>query len=296
MEELVAGELSQGDEVVRDAVLHSFAAEGTRWRPLFTMLAAQFGPTPDAWEVTVSGAATKLIHLATCCHDEVVEDGQGASSADFRSANNIAILAGDHRFAAASRLGSRLGQVGFQVIADAFAELITGKMRETIGAAPGADPIAHYLQCAEEKTGSLVGAAGRLGSTFAGVDEEHSLRLARLGRLVGSAWQISDESNDIAGALRRGVHSLPVLFALAEDGHAADRLRVVLAAPFAGEDGAEALDLIRSSPGIATAKQVLAGYARQAQEELAALPQCAGSRALSTLIDDLATGADATQY
>ena len=33
-------ELTQGDEIIRDAVLHLFGAGGKRFRPLFTVLLA----------------------------------------------------------------------------------------------------------------------------------------------------------------------------------------------------------------------------------------------------------------
>jgi heptaprenyl diphosphate synthase len=48
---------------------------------------------------------------------------------------------------------------------------------------------------------------------------------------------------------------------------------------------AEALTLLRASPGMAKAKQTVARYAAQAGEELAHLPDVAGRQALATLID-----------
>ena len=32
------------------------------------------------------------------------------------------------------------------IIADTFAELVTGQMRETVGVSAGADPIEHYFE------------------------------------------------------------------------------------------------------------------------------------------------------
>lgn len=50
-----------------------------------------------------------------------------------RWGNNVAILAGDYLFATASRLVSRLGPEAVQLIAETFAQLVTGQMRETRG-------------------------------------------------------------------------------------------------------------------------------------------------------------------
>jgi len=48
---------------------------------------------------------------------------------------------------------------------------------------------------------------------------------------------------------------------------------------------AEALALLRASPGMAKAKDTVARYAAQARQEVAGLPEGAGRQALSTLVD-----------
>lgn len=120
------------------------------------MLAAQLGSDPDGWEVTVAGAAIELMHLGTLCHDRVVDESdmsRKTPSDNTRWTNNFAILAGDYRFATASQLASRLDPEAFAVVAEAFAELITGQMRATRGPASHIDTIEHYLRVVHEKTG-----------------------------------------------------------------------------------------------------------------------------------------------
>jgi heptaprenyl diphosphate synthase len=299
IEDLMDRELGIGDEVVSDAVLHLFRAGGKRFRPLFTVLSAQLGPNPDTWEVTTAGAVIEMVHLATLYHDDVMDEAQvrrGAPSANARWSNNIAILAGDYLFATASRLVARLGPEAVLVIAETFAELVTGQMRETRGAREGIDPIDHYLRVVHEKTGSLIAASGKFGATFSGADEKQIERLSRLGGIVGTAFQISDDIIDIASEsdesgktpgtdLREGVHTLPVLYALREQGTDADRLRKLLAGPMDDEHVAEALELLRASSGMTEAKDTVARYAAQAREELAGLPAGEGRDALATLVD-----------
>jgi heptaprenyl diphosphate synthase len=48
---------------------------------------------------------------------------------------------------------------------------------------------------------------------------------------------------------------------------------------------AEALTLLRASPGMAQAKEFLAQYAAKARDELARLPDVAGRHALEALVD-----------
>jgi heptaprenyl diphosphate synthase len=299
IEDLMDRELRTGDEIVSDAVLHLFRAGGKRFRPLFTVLSAQLGPDPDAWQVTVAGAVIEMVHLATLYHDDVMDEAQvrrGAPSANARWSNNIAILAGDYLFATASRLVSRLGPNAVRVIAETFAELVTGQMRETRGPADGVDPIDHYLRVVHEKTGSLIAASGQFGATFSGAAEEEVQRLSRLGGIVGTAFQISDDIIDIASDsdesgktpgtdLREGVHTLPVLYALHEPGAAADRLRALLSGPMDDGHVAEALALLRASPGMVKAKDTVARYGARARAELVGLPVGDGRRALATLVD-----------
>src|ERR1700752_2421508 len=264
IEDLMATELGKADELMSDDVQHLFQAGGKRFLPLFTVLTARLGPDPDAWQVTVAGAVIELVHLATLYHDDVMDEAQvrrGAPSANARWSNNIAILAGDYLFATASRLVSRLGPEAVRVIADTFAQLVTGQMRETRGVAEGVDEVEHYLKVVYEKTACLIAASGRFGATVSAADEEQIERLSRLGGIVGTAFQISDdiididsdpdESGKVPGTdLREGVHTLPGLYALRGTGPDADRLRELLGGPVEEDaDVAEALALLRASRG-----------------------------------------------
>ena len=162
IEALMSEELGKADVLMAEAVQHLFQAGGKRFRPLFTVLSAQLGPEPDAWQVTVAGAVIELVHLATLYHDDVMDEAQvrrGAPSANARWSNNIAILAGDYLFATASRLVSRLGPDAVRIIADTFALLVTGQMRETRGAADHVDEVDHYLKVVYEKTACLIAAS-----------------------------------------------------------------------------------------------------------------------------------------
>jgi heptaprenyl diphosphate synthase len=300
VEQLMDTELRGADDVMAESLLHLFMAGGKRFRPLFTVLSAQVGPEPDAFEVTIAGAVIEMVHLATLYHDDVMDEAEvrrGAPSANLRWGNNVAILAGDYLFATASRLVSRLGPEAVRIIADTFAQLVTGQMRETRGIPDGADSIEQYLKVVHEKTGCLIGAAGRFGAMFSGADGDQIERLSRLGGLIGTAFQIaddiididsdSDESGKLPGTdVREGVHTLPMLYALAEPGPDGARLRELLAGPVEDDEAvAEALTLLRASPGMAKAKDVLAQYAARARHELDQLPDVAGRRALAALVD-----------
>ena len=111
VEALLHRELDAGDEVMGETALHLVDAGGKRFRPLFTLLAAQLGPRPDDAQVVTAAAVVELVHLATLYHDDVMDEAtmrRGAVSANARWDNSVAILTGDYLFAHASRLVSEL--------------------------------------------------------------------------------------------------------------------------------------------------------------------------------------------
>jgi heptaprenyl diphosphate synthase len=298
VEALLHDEVRSEYEFVTETSLHLIDAGGKRFRPLFTLLGAQMGPRPDTDDVITAAAVVELIHLATLYHDDVMDDAtmrRGAESANSRWDNTVAILTGDFLFAHASRLVADLGPEAVRIIAQTFAELVTGQMRETRGPAPGADPVEHYLRVIAEKTGSLIATAGRYGGMFSGCTPEEVESLRRFGASIGTAFQISDDIIDIASGedssgktpgtdLREGVHTLPMLYALQETGPDADRIRVLLARPISDDaEVDEALALLRSGRGLVRAREVLAEHAGAARAELDRLPAGAASNALRSL-------------
>ncbi len=299
VEQLLRDELGSGEQFVAEIALHLVNAGGKRYRPLVTLLCAQLGPEPDSGDVVKAAAVTELIHLATLYHDDVMDEAtmrRGAVSANARWDNSAAILTGDFLFAHASRLVSELGPDAVRIIAETFAELVQGQMRETVGARDD-DPVEHYLKVAAEKTGSLIATAGRYGGMFSGADAQQVESLDRLWRAAGTAFQIADDIIDISSEsvesgknpgtdLREGVHTLPVLLALADSGADAERLRELLAGPVTDDAAlAEALMLLGRSPGLAEAKHTLAGYASAAHAELDRLPAVPARAALQRLVD-----------
>ncbi len=288
VEELLHREVRSEFRFLAETSLHLIDAGGKRFRPLFTLLAGQFGREGgpgQAADVVRAAAVVELVHLATLYHDDVMDEAtmrRGAVSANARWDNTVAILTGDFLFAHASRLVADLGPDAVRIIACTFAELVTGQMRETLGPAEGADPVAHYLAVAAEKTGSLIATAGRYGAMFSGASQERIDALRRFGAKVGIAFQISDDIIDIASPaaqsgktpgtdLREGVRTLPMLYALAEPG--VDRLRVLLAGPLTDDTLiAEALHLLRGSPGLDRAVAALRSHTDSARAELEVLP------------------------
>jgi heptaprenyl diphosphate synthase len=292
----VLHEVVQSDvDFVNQAALHLVRAGGKRFRPLFTLLAAQFADG-NTDEVVTAAAAVELVHLATLYHDDVMDEAtmrRGVKSINARWDNTIAILTGDFLFAHASGLVASLGSDAARIIAETMVKLVTGQMRETVGPGAGDDAVKHYLGVIGQKTGSLIATSGRYGGMFSGAAPEHTDALHRFGDIIGAAFQISDDIIDIASPadesgktpgtdLREGVRTLPMLYALAQDPD--PRLAELLAGPITDDDAVdEALTLLRKSPGLDQAARTLGDYADRARGELAVLPPCSARDALDML-------------
>lgn len=295
VEELLQRELISEFPFLTEAASHLMQAGGKRFRPLFTLVAAGIGPHPDHADVVTAAAVVELIHLATLYHDDVMDEAElrrGAKTANARWSNSVAILTGDFLFAHASRLVADLGPDAVRIVAETFAELVTGQTRETVGPAPDEDPIDHHIRVLDGKTASLIDTSGRYAGMFSGATDAQVGALRRFGRAVGVAFQISDDIIDIASPdsgktpgtdLREGVATLPVLYTRA-DPSADPRLRELVAGPIGDEtDLTEAVALLRQSAGLERARKTLAEYADTASEALSELPSCPARDALGSL-------------
>jgi heptaprenyl diphosphate synthase len=289
--------VADADPLVAQAAKHLVEAGGKRFRPLVVLLAANFG-NPEASAVVQSAVVAELTHLATLYHDDVMDEApvrRGAPSANARWTNTIAILTGDYLFARASDLVADLGPDAVRLQARTFARLVTGQIRETAGPLDGADDVTFHLDVLAEKTGSLIATSARFGAMFSGCGPAITETLTAYGEEIGVAFQLSDDLLDIASTsaesgktpgtdLREGVPTLAVLHALAGDDPAEARLRELISRPISDDaEVAEALGLLRVSPGMASARATVAAYAQRARDLLQTLPDVPARRALETL-------------
>lgn len=297
VEVLLREELAKGEDFLVDKVTHLLTAGGKRFRPMMALLASEYGPRSGSREVVKAAAALETVHLATLYHDDVMDEAElrrGVDSANARWDNAVAILAGDILFAHASRLMSELDTHTVAHFATTFQDLVTGQMRETIGAGDR-DPIEHYLDVIAEKTGVLIASSGYLGAYHAGASEEHTDALHKIGMAVGMIFQIVDDIIDIFSAheqsgktpgtdLREGVFTLPVLHALREDTEVGEELRGLLTGPLTEDEDVErALELLGRSQGREKALADVHRYLAEVETQIDRLPVSPATDALRLL-------------
>jgi heptaprenyl diphosphate synthase len=306
LERMGAVEAALGEHVqsrapfVTEAARHLMEAGGKRFRPLLVLLAAEAGSHPEADEVITAACVVELTHLASLYHDDVMDEAalrRGAESANSRWDNHVAILTGDFLFSKSSELTAELGADAVRIQARTFTRLVEGQIQETVKPRPGEDPLAHYLDVVDGKTGSLIATSARYGARFGGATREIEEALTAYGDSVGTAFQLSDDILDISSDsgesgktpgtdLREGVPTLPVLMARASTDPDDARLLQLLDADLTDDDlHAEALDLLRKHPAMTQARAFVVARAQEAKALLTALPDGPVRDALESFAD-----------
>ncbi|WP_456696145.1 polyprenyl synthetase family protein [Aeromicrobium sp. P5_D10] len=303
VERQLAAAVDSPDQLVAEAAAHLLNAGGKRFRPLLTMLCAEFGDATSP-DVARSAVVVELTHLATLYHDDVMDEAdvrRGAPSANSRWGNSVAILVGDYLFAQASDLVADLGTDAVRIQARTFSRLVQGQIRETIGPAGDEDALAHYLAVVADKTGSLIATAALFGAKMAGATAEIQATLTEFGERIGAAFQLADDIIDIASEtgdsgktpgtdLREGVPTLPTLIALRSTRPEDERLRDLLSRPLTDDaEHAEAMALLRVHPALDEARSYVQAEADAASVLLAKLPDSPAREALQMLCDTVAT-------
>lgn len=277
---------------------HLLVAGGKRFRPMLVLLAGHFGAAEDPRLITGS-VAIELTHLATLYHDDVIDEAdsrRGTPSANARWDNTVAILTGDYLFARASEISADLGTDVCRLLARTIAILCDGQIRELDNAGKVEQTEESYLETIRRKTGSLIATSCRLGGMMSDAPTEHLEILEAFGESLGLAFQLSDDIMDITSTaeelgkepgvdMKEGVFTLPVLMALnqaeaAERDELADLLAKGAPAPGMVE---RALEIVRRSGAIESARSAVSDEVRRATEIAMKLPEGTARQALIQL-------------
>jgi octaprenyl-diphosphate synthase len=224
---------SAGDSfhsLVSDASTHLIKAGGKRVRPALVLLCSRAGATGRA-ETDLAAAAVELVHLATLCHDDVIDETdlrRGVPTVHSRWGIEVAVLAGDFLFARGCTLGAEAGGEVPGILARAIAQVCEGQIVETSTLGDADREVNEYMETIRRKSAALFTAACELGASTAGVSAAQRAALTVFGEELGLAFQIVDDLLDFVGDpevigkvpgtdLREGVFTLPVLLACERD-------------------------------------------------------------------------------
>ncbi len=272
-----------GDAYLTEIASHLIKAGGKRQRPLFTIAAAATGMADGTVvddDVVRGGVAVELVQVGSLYHDDVMDEAQirrQVPSVNARWGNLRAILAGDFLLAKASEIAASLGTEVAGLLASTIGELCKGQVSELQTLYDVNRTEEQYFPSIAGKTASLFAAATRIGGLVSNYDREAIERLTEFGRYYGMAFQVIDDILDVIATdeqlgkpagkdMLEGVYSLPVIHTLASS-HG-DRLRDLLKDGLTEADRHNAIECVRSGPGIDSAFETAAGFVAQARAEI----------------------------
>lgn len=285
LRELVASEV----DVVSTIGRYLTDSGGKRLRPMLAALGCgAVGRTGDSTGLACVG---ELIHLGSLLHDDVVDGAQmrrNRAAAHEVYGNAAVILTGDFCLARAVLLAATDGgHVAVTRLAEAVTAMAEGEVLQLQRAGNLNTTLAQYMEMIDKKSAALIAWCAAAGAMAAG-DAAAEAALARFGRGVGVAFQITDDVLDYAegtgkrpGAdLRERKLTLPLLHAMARVPTLRTRLQ---AGPPEGSVLRGFLDEVRECGALASSLDVARARVDDALDGLSALPASSYRAALADL-------------
>ena len=282
------------DAYLNQIASHLIVAGGKRLRPVLAVVGAQVLGDPASHDVVRGGVACELVHLGSLYHDDVMDEAEtrrGVETVNAKWGNLQAILAGDFLLSRASEIAASLGTEVAGLLARTIGWLCEGQIEELRHTYDTSRTEASYLASIHGKTASLYGTAARIGGLAAGHDRPLVDALTEYGNAYGMVFQIVDDILDITATdeqlgkpaghdIVEGVYTLPVLRTLAESTTAAQELGDLLGAPLDAVAQDEALGILRSNDGVASAVETAQEYVDRAVAACDDFPDSAATAAL----------------
>ena len=202
--------VTDGQDIVRDAMLYSLKNGGKRVRPMLTLAFCEVcGGNPR--DALPFACAVEMIHTYSLIHDDLpcmddddLRRGKPSCHKQFGEAN--ALLAGDGLLTLAFETVTKAENIASADIVRAVkvlsnlagcAGMIGGQVIDLLSEEKSVDY--NTLHCIDKlKTGALIQAAALLGCIAAGVTDKSILRAAEVyAENIGFAFQVIDDILDV---------------------------------------------------------------------------------------------------
>jgi len=274
--------------------LHLLKAGGKRIRPVFVLLAGQFGDY-SLERLKHVAVALELIHMASLVHDDVIDDAdtrRGQFTVKSKWDNRIAMYTGDYIFAKALMVLTELADPEIhKILSKAIVQMTIGEMEQIRYFFHSEQSVREYLLRIRRKTALLFAVSCQLGALAVGANAYKARALYAFGYNVGMAFQIRDDILDICGTekqigkppgsdIRQGNITLPLILALKEDSNS-ERMRAhldIIQESNGQADTTELLQMIRGSNGLKQAERLSELYIEKAIVAVNLLPEQSAKR------------------
>jgi geranylgeranyl pyrophosphate synthase len=290
------------------AVLSSLLGSGgKRLRPALALLAGRLFPA-DTEKLVSLAASVEMLHTATLVHDDLIDGSllrRGESTVNARWSAGATVLTGDYLFARAAAFAAETGNVRVMTIfANTLMTICSGELRQIfdrhhvphlVTEQAWKEALDQYDKRIHAKTASLFAAATEAASILGNAPETEQAALRAYGQLLGTGFQIVDDVLDfqgdqavlgkpVAGDLREGIVTLPVLYYLREH---PDDDRVAAVVRDGGDDDlvSEVVTAIREAGAVDQALDRARDVVAQSQAALSSLPEGKTRDTLHALAD-----------
>lgn len=275
-------------------------ALGKAIRPALVFLSAQAVNErhDEAGQTTLAAARIELIHNFSLVHDDIMDEDRTRRHRETVWSvfgRPAGILAGDALLCLGLNSDPTHPHGGEAELVGAVQELIHGQLLDLDFEVRREVTLQTCMQMADLKTAALTAAACAMGGHVGGGAAEDIAALRTYGRHFGLAFQLADDVLGIVGSsvetgkgekndLWRRKRSLPVVYALSQEGDAARRLRTIYTRnDWNGDSVAEAVDILTSLGAVDWARKQAEYHVDTAIDALNVSSRIAASEALPQL-------------
>ena len=281
--------LHHEDELLGQALKYVGSRKGKMMRPMLVLLIAKL-VGGEVGESSLRSAVTlELLHTASLVHDDVVDESgerRGLPSVNAVYGNKVAVLVGDYLLSESLGQAALTGDLDIvSTIARLGATLSGGEIFQLSNIRKQEATEAAYFRIIRSKTAALFAACARIAAVSAGATPDFTVQAACFGEIVGECFQIRDDIFDYfddadigkptGNDLREGKLTLPLLYALSQDGAAGVGESVARVKQGKADDNDIAclIDFAKRKGGIEYAESVMVRLRGEGKELLAGFPE-----------------------
>jgi heptaprenyl diphosphate synthase len=300
VEASLRAEIHGDPPVVAAPMADLFEAGGKRIRPALVLLSARCGRY-DLADLMPASTAVELTHAATLVHDDVIDRSAvrrvrptvAASRGD-----ESAIVIGDFYFAKAYEVAARTRSAEVvAILARSVMEICAGEVRQQAIRYQYTTGVDEYMRRIEAKTATLLAACCDIGALLGGLNDSERAALRTYGRLIGLAFQITDDVLDYIGTegelgkpighdIEEGFATLPLMLAMKDESVAQELSAMFdLDRKLDAQEAHQVVDAVCRSSGPAEALKRARNHSTAAREQLKTLAPGEATVALELLAD-----------
>ena len=274
---------------IREFALRTLHAGGKRVRPSLIILTASMFKNED--NIVPLAAAMELLHMASLIHDDVVDEAdtrRGQATINVLKSNRYAIHVGDYILAEAIDIISHQPNADrlLAIMGELSAEMSLGEVEQLRSTYDIHQTVADYNYRIDRKTALLMATSCQAAAVASGASEEEIDRFYWIGYNLGMDFQIKDDLLDMtldsdklgkpAGSdLARGIMTLPTILVLEKSFAEREELINLIENRFPNgqADVDRAIAIVIAQGGIRDAEVYAEQYLKQAEADIAALPE-----------------------